>query len=150
MSLYVAVKKIKLDGKLNSEACPSTVFLLYYNSIFTILQPLGPGYHEIIVNELPNWDWPWSDGTSAANWGSLKGYFFKCFFFAVIHCTCKHVLRKESMIKCSVDEWISPVKHCMQKWWPRYQLTRNVLILKFEKFCNLPLQLACITMSVTW
>ena len=53
---------------------------LYYTSIFTILQPLGPGYHEIKVNELPNWDWPWSDGRSAANWGSLKGYLFKCFF----------------------------------------------------------------------
>ena len=105
MSLYVTVKKIKLDGKLNSEACPSTVFLLYYTSIFTILQPLGPGYHEIKVNELRNsWDWPWSDGTSAANWGSLKGYLFKCFFFAVIHSTCKHALRKESMIKHSVDD----------------------------------------------
>ena len=105
MSLYVTVKKIKLDGKLNSEACPSTVFLLYYTSIFTILQPLGPGYHEIKVNELRNsWDWPWSNGTSAANWGSLKGYLFKCFFFAVIHSTCKHALRKESMIKHSVDD----------------------------------------------
>ena len=103
MSLYVTVKKIKLDGKLNSEACPSTVFLLYYTSIFTILQPLGPGYHEIKVNELPDWDWPRSDGTSAANWESLKGYLFMCVFFAVIHSTCKHALWKESMIKGSVD-----------------------------------------------
>ena len=37
---------------------------------------------------------PWSDGTSAANGGSRKGYLFKCFFFAVMHSTCKHALRK--------------------------------------------------------
>ena len=40
--------------KSNSEACPSTVFLFYYTSIFTILQPLGSGYHETKVNELPD------------------------------------------------------------------------------------------------
>ena len=41
-----------------------------------------------------------------------KGYLCKCFclfvclfvFFAVIHPTCKHVLRKESTIKRSVDD----------------------------------------------
>ena len=39
-----------------------------------------------------------------------KGYLckcfclFVCFFFAVIHPTCKHVLRKESTIKRSVDD----------------------------------------------
>ena len=47
--------------------------LFYYKSVFTILQPLGSGYHEIKVNELPDWDWAWSDGTTAANWGSRKG-----------------------------------------------------------------------------
>ena len=40
--------------KSNSKACPSTVFLFYYTSIFTILQPLGSGYHETKVNELPD------------------------------------------------------------------------------------------------
>ena len=55
-----------------------------YTSIFTILQPLGSGYHEIKVNELPDWDWAWSDGTKAANWGSRKGslrVFVFVFFF---------------------------------------------------------------------
>ena len=57
------------------------------------------------VNELPN-DWAWSDGTKAANWGSRNGYRcgFFLFFFAVIHPTCKHALRKESAIKRSVDD----------------------------------------------
>ena len=140
--------------KLNSEARPSTVFLFYYASIFTILQPLGSGYHEIKVNELPEWDWAQSDGTKAANWGSLKGYLCECLFvclfccccccFAVIHSTCKHALRKESKScgrfgtlrwsapkKCQdhfifviIVEWISPVRHRVQKRWPK-QLTRN-------------------------
>ena len=35
--------------KSNSEARPSTVFLFYYASIFTILQLLGSGYHEIKI-----------------------------------------------------------------------------------------------------
>ena len=72
--------------KSNSEARPSTVFLFYYTSIFTILQPLGSpsGWHEIKVNELPDWDWAWSDGTKAANWGSRKGYLCERFFF------CRH------------------------------------------------------------
>ena len=39
--------------------------------LFAILQLLGSGYHEVKVNELPDWDWAWSDGTKAANWGSL-------------------------------------------------------------------------------
>ena len=80
---YVTVKKWSWM-KSNSEARPSTVFLFYYTSIFTILQPLGSGYHEIKVNELPDWDWAWSDGTKAANWGSRKGYLCECFFF------CRH------------------------------------------------------------
>ena len=57
--------------KSNSEGRPSTVFLFYFTSIFAILQLLGSGYHEVKVNELPDWDWAWSDGTKAANWGSL-------------------------------------------------------------------------------
>ena len=68
--------------KSNSETRPSTVFLFYYTSIFMILQPLGSGYHEIKVNELPDWDWAWSDGTKAANWGSPKGYLCECVFFS--------------------------------------------------------------------
>ena len=67
--------------KSNSEALPSTVFLFYYTSIFTILQPLGSGCHEIKVNELPDWDWAWSDGTKAVIWGSRKGYLCECFLF---------------------------------------------------------------------
>ena len=47
---------------------------------FTILQPLGSGYHEIKVKELPDWDWAWIDGTKATNWGSLKGYLCECVF----------------------------------------------------------------------
>ena len=92
--------------KSNSEARPSTVFLFYYTSIFTILQPLGSGYHEIKVNELPDWDWAWSDGTKAANWGSRKGYLCECFFFFVVmHPTFKHAPWKESTnIKRSVDD----------------------------------------------
>ena len=43
MSLVCHREKIKL----NSEARPSTVFLFYYASIFTILQPLGSEYHEM-------------------------------------------------------------------------------------------------------
>ena len=62
------------------------------------------GIMEIKVNELPDWDWAWSDGTKAANWGSLEGYLCKCFLFAVIRPTCKHALRKESTIKRSVDD----------------------------------------------
>ena len=34
------------------------------------------GIMKIKVNELPDWDWAWSDGTKAANWGSRKGFFF--------------------------------------------------------------------------
>ena len=33
-----------------------------------------------------------------------KVIFASVFFFAVIHSTCKHALRKESTIKCSVDD----------------------------------------------
>ena len=95
--------------KSNSDARPSTVFLFYYTSTFIILQPLGSGYHEIKVNELPDWDWAWSDGTKAANWGLRKGslrvfVFVFCFFFAVIHPTFKHAPWKESTIKRSVDD----------------------------------------------
>ena len=94
--------------KSNSLARPSTVFLFYYTSIFTILQPLGSGYHKMKVNELPDWDWAWwSDGTKAAHWGSRKGYRCECFCFvlfcfAALHPTFKHAPWKESMIKRSV------------------------------------------------
>ena len=67
-----------------------------------------------------------------------------CCCFAVIHSTCKHALRKESKScgrfgtlrwsapkKCQdhfifviIVEWISPVRHRVQKRWPK-QLTRN-------------------------
>ena len=90
--------------KSNSKTRPSTVFLFYYASIFIIIQPLGSGYHEIKVNELPA-DWAWTDGTKAANWGSRKGYLCECFFFfPVIHLTFKHTPWKESTIKRFVDD----------------------------------------------
>ena len=47
---------------------------------FTILKPPRSGYHEVKVNELPDWDWAWSDGTKAVNWGSRKGYLCEWFF----------------------------------------------------------------------
>ena len=65
--------------------------------IFIILQPLGSGYHERKVNELPDWDWAWSDGTKAANRRSRKGYLCEWFFLAVIHPTFKDAPWKESL-----------------------------------------------------
>ena len=66
-------------------------------------------WDEIKVNELPDWDRAWSDGTKAANWGSRKGslrvfVFVVVVFFAVIHPTFKHAPWKESTIKRSVDD----------------------------------------------
>ena len=77
---YVTVKKIKLD-EVELRSSSFDRFPFYYASIFTVLQPLGSGYHEIKVNELPDWEWARCDGTKAANWGSLKGYLCECFFF---------------------------------------------------------------------
>ena len=123
--------------------------LFYYKSVFTILQLLGSGYHEIKVNELPDWEWAWSRGTKAATeltitetWRFFASVFFFVLFcfFAVVHPTCKHALRKESTSvlwtiwifrwsapkKCQhhlifviTVEWISPVKHRVQKRWPK-------------------------------
>ena len=95
--------------KSNSEARPSTVFLFSFTSIFTILQPLGSGYHETKVNELPDCEllrlsmkrWDKGSELRIAERLSLRVFFF---FFAVIHPTCKHALRKESTIKRSVDD----------------------------------------------
>ena len=67
-------------GQNQKPVLRTCIFLSFYASIFMILQLLESGYHEIKVNELPNWDWAWSDGTKAANWGSLKGYLCKCCF----------------------------------------------------------------------
>ena len=75
--------------KSNSEARPSTVFLFYYTSIFTVLQPLGSGM-KIKVNELPDWDWAWSDGTKAAIWGSRKGYLCEYFYLFILFLFCRH------------------------------------------------------------
>ena len=113
--------------KSNSEARPSTVFLFYFTSIFTILQPLGSGFHEIKVNELRDWD----KGCELRITERLS---------AAIHPTSKHAPRKESTIKRSVDDlelfddqrrksariiwffvitadWISSVKHRVR--WPK-------------------------------
>ena len=73
--------------KSNSEARPSTVFLFYYTSIFTILQPLGCGYHEIKVNELPEHE---AMGQRQRTEDHGKVIFASVFFFAVIHPTFKH------------------------------------------------------------
>ena len=145
--------------KSNSEARPSTVFLFYYTSIFTILQPLGSpsGCHEIKVNELPDWDWAWSDGTKAANWGSRKGYLCECFFLLppyIPHLS-MHLEKSRrlsvlwtiwnlSMISAEkvpglFDFLSSPwsgfrqLSTACKKRWPKKQLTRNASVPKFEK-----------------
>ena len=68
--------------KSNSEARPSAVVLFYYTSISTILQPLGSGYQEIKVDELQRTE------------DHGKVIFASVFYFAVIHPTCKHALRR--------------------------------------------------------
>ena len=93
---------------------------------------------------LPDWDWAWSDGTKAANWGSRKGYLCERFFFflpSYISHLSMHLEKSRrlsvlwtiwnfSMIsaekKCQdhlifviTVEWISPVKHRVQKRWPK-------------------------------
>ena len=118
--------------KSNSEARPSTVFLFSFSSILTILHPLGSGYHEIKVNELPDWDWAWSDGTKAGTIARFsdvregserdrerprtsenqakrtkdhgKVILASVSVFAVIHPTFNHAPWKESTIKRSVDD----------------------------------------------
>ena len=70
--------KVGWKVELRSLSFDHFPFILYFH--FHDFTAAGTWYHEIKVNELRNWDWPWSDGTSAANWGSLKGYLFKCFF----------------------------------------------------------------------
>ena len=87
--------------KSNSEARPSTVFLFYYTSIFTILQPLGSGCHEIKVNYYYPTE---TEHEAMGHWGSRKGYLCECFFFTAIHPTFKHAPWKESTIKRSVDD----------------------------------------------
>ena len=100
--------------KSKSEARPSTVFLFYYTSIFTILQPPGSGCHEIKVNKLPDWDWAWSDGTKAAKWGSLKGYLCECFYLSSYIQHVSTSKRVVDLIFVITVEWISPVKHRVQ------------------------------------
>ena len=101
------------------------------------------GIMEIKVNELPDWDWAWSDGTKAANWGSRKGYLCECFFFlpSYIPHLSMHLEKSRrlsvlwtiwnfSMISAEkvpgsflifviTVEWISPVKHSVQKRSPK-------------------------------
>ena len=100
-------KKMKLDEvELRSPSFERFPFLLYVHFYsFTV----AGIWDEIKVNELPDWDWTWSDGTKAANWGSRKGslrvfVFVFVFFFAVIHPRFKHAPWKESTIKRSVDD----------------------------------------------
>ena len=130
---------MKSNCELRSPSFDRFPFLLYVH--FYSFTAAGI-WDEIKVNELPAWDWAWSDGIKAANWGSRKGS--TLFFFAVIHPTFKHAPWKESTIKRSVDDlklfddqrrksariiwflsspwsgfWISPVKHRVQKRWPK-------------------------------
>ena len=68
---YVTVKKMKLyEVELRSPSFDRFPFLLYVH--FYRFTAAGI-WDEIKVNELPDWDWAWSDGTKAANWGSRKG-----------------------------------------------------------------------------
>ena len=86
---HMSPLKMKLDEvELRSPSLNRLPF--YYTSIFMILQPLGSGYHEIKVNESPDWDWAWSDGTK----GELRiteKLSLPVFLFVIIHSTCKHV-----------------------------------------------------------
>ena len=155
------------EVKLRSLSFERFPFLLYVH--FYSFTAAGI-WDEVNVNELPDWDWAWSDGTKAVNWGSRKGslrVFVFVLFFAVIHPTFKHAPWKESTIKRSVDdrfetfrwsapkkcqdhlifviavEWISPVNYRVQKRWPKEQLRRNAS----EKLQS---SLTCITMRVAW
>ena len=97
---------MKLDEvELRSQSFDRFLFLLYVH--FYSFTAAGI-WDEIKVNELPDWDWAWSDGTKAANWGLRKGslrvFVFVFCFFAVIHPTFKHAPWKESTIKRSVDD----------------------------------------------
>ena len=91
----------------DSEASPSTVFLFYCTSIFTILQPLatGSGYHEIKVMKYPTKTEHEAMGQGQPTEDHWKVIFGGVvLFFAVIHSTCKHALRKESTIKGPLDD----------------------------------------------
>ena len=95
-------KKMKLNEvELSSPSFDR--FSFYYTSIFIILQPLGSGYHKIKVNELPDRNWAWSDGTKS-ELRITERLSLPVFLFVVIHSTCKHALRKGSTIKLSVDD----------------------------------------------
>ena len=104
--------------------------------------------HEIKVNELPDWDWAWSDGTKAANWGSRKGYLCECFFFLLLYIPhlSMHLEKSPrlsflwtiwnfSMI--SAENVPGSFDFChhrgVDKRWPKLQLTRNASVPKFEK-----------------
>ena len=92
---YVNVKKNELDeAELRSPSFDRFPFLLYVH--FYSFTAAGI-WDEIKVNELPDWDWAWSDGTKAANWRSRKGYLCEWFFLAVIHPTFKDAPWKESL-----------------------------------------------------
>ena len=132
--------------KSNSEARPSTVFLFLLYVHFYSFTAAGI-WDEIKVNELPDWDWAWSDGTKAANCGSRKGslrvFVFVCLFFflpSYIPRLSMHLEKSRrlsvlwtiwnfsmisaekvpgSLIFVIAVEWILPVKHRVQKRWPK-------------------------------
>ena len=140
---YVTVKKMKLDEvELRSPSFDRFPFLLCVH--FYSFTAAGI-WDEIKVNELPDWDWAWSDRTKAANWGSRKGslrvFVFVCFFLpSYIPHLSMHLEKSRrlsvlwtilnfSMISAEkvprsfifviAVEWISPVKHRVQKRWPK-------------------------------
>ena len=95
---------MKLDEvELRSPSFDRFPFLLYVH--FYNLKPLGSGYHEIKVNELPDWEMGQRQRTEDP--GKIifaASVFCLFFFFAVIHTTFKHAPWKESTIKRSVDD----------------------------------------------
>ena len=101
-------KKMKLDEvELRSPSLDRFPFLLYVHFYNSTAAGIWVSWNK--VNELPDWDWAWSDGTKAVNWGSRKGYLCECFFcfvffFALMNPTFKHAPWKESTIKRSVDD----------------------------------------------
>ena len=78
-------------------------FLFYYTSSFTILRPLGSGYHKKLMNYPTETEHKamWQRQRTEDHW---KVIFGSVFFPAILHSTCKHALRKESTIKRSVDD----------------------------------------------
>ena len=89
MSLVCHREKIKLDEvELRSPSFDR--FLFSFTSIFTILQPLGSGYHEIKVMNYPTETEHEAIGQRQRTEDHGKVIFASVFFFTLIHPTFKH------------------------------------------------------------